>query len=597
MNIDQNWLEMPENIRKKFDNSVWIPLRAAKHFKNPIKFGYEKYTREIFSVGSIAVPTENVQDIVDNYGWDDFGLSSIQKGYIHNSSYYQADQKPLTLATDKDITGIHLVLEQDSYAEDRVSIWHLNQDLVLTFDLISENDKWLSPKDGYIEVARIERNSDRQPILLEIKAEFLKDYLCARGMALLISAHYERDYITSVPNLVNWSNKEEKKTPVGTWKGHVIPIHEGGEHYGSSTAVFHMSRTDAHLDEDVPDISSIPTDDNLISDSYSYKHQGKKLYRYLSEYWTDQIIYPGKHSVRIREDELSSSTFFITDVDGSKKNSDDLLKGGKWLWFKPDVIDTLYNRRGGYLGFYTENTGTVSCCHEYGYNIHFGVNELGLITVYAKDIAYLPEWQRIIWQGYNISPDGGISKELHASQVSANPASTKAPESFILEGYNKLSESTEKNFNFRLFKEHIELDSIFRRIHRFRSLDQSGFFALAKDVARVTADNIDTNKLQEIVQPPKGQKLGSLKSLENFLAKKYDLEQVRKITAPLVGVYELRHADAHLPSSKISEAYDLVGIDSNQLHIFQALCLLKSVTTSLWTISDMVDKWNTQPDR
>lgn len=72
---------------------------------------------------------------------------------------------------------------------------------------------------------------------------------------------------------------------------------------------------------------------------------------------------------------------------------------------------------------------------------------------------------------------------------------------------------------------------------------------------------------------------------------------MRKITAPLVGVYELRHADAHLPSSKISEAYDLVGIDSNQLHIFQALCLLKIVTTSLWTISDMVDKWNTQPDR
>lgn len=62
--------------------------------------------------------------------------------------------------------------------------------------------------------------------------------------------------------------------------------------------------------------------------------------------------------------------------------------------------------------------------------------------------------------------------------------------------------------------------------------------------------------MQSVIPPPKKTKWGSLKSLENLLASKYDRDFIRKLTAPLVGVYELRHADAHLPSSKIEEAFN-----------------------------------------
>jgi len=33
-----------------------------------------------------------------------------------------------------------------------------------------------------------------------------------------------------------------------------------------------------------------------------------------------------------------------------------------------------------------------------------------------KDIAYLPEWQQRIWSAFNVSPEGGVSDELLASQ-------------------------------------------------------------------------------------------------------------------------------------------------------------------------------------
>lgn len=45
---------------------------------------------------------------------------------------------------------------------------------------------------------------------------------------------------------------------------------------------------------------------------------------------------------------------------------------------------------------------------------HFGVNDLGLITVFAKDIGRLDPWEQRIWSAHNVTPDGGPSRELVA---------------------------------------------------------------------------------------------------------------------------------------------------------------------------------------
>jgi len=75
----------------------------------------------------------------------------------------------------------------------------------------------------------------------------------------------------------------------------------------------------------------------------------------------------------------------------------------------------------------------VGCSPDY--TVHFGINSLGLLNVYAKDIGLLPEWQQRIWAGYNVGPDGKVSKELLASQIDAEPADTQAPEAFLGGGF------------------------------------------------------------------------------------------------------------------------------------------------------------------
>ena len=50
--------------------------------------------------------------------------------------------------------------------------------------LEKRGDVWVCPQEGYIEVARLERHKKGYPIVVYIKNQFLKDYLCARNCGL-----------------------------------------------------------------------------------------------------------------------------------------------------------------------------------------------------------------------------------------------------------------------------------------------------------------------------------------------------------------------------------------------------------------------------
>ena len=106
------------------------------------------------------------------------------------------------------------------------------------------------------------------------------------------------------------------------------------------------------------------------------------------------------------------------------------------------------------------------------------------------------------------------------------------------------------------------------------------------------ADDIDIESLQKIAIPPKGTKWGSLKTIENLLALKIPRESARQITSPLVGVYELRHGDAHLPSSEIESAFNLIKIDRSLPSVIQGYQMLFACVDNLHIILGIIDNWD-----
>lgn len=585
--MNQSWFEMRDLRKRKLDKSVWVPLRAEKEIRNSVQFGFIDYSEEFIGYGSIMVPIDK-QSFTEQLDWTDVGIS-----HTHSCSFHDCKYMPADVYYNDDLEGVNLVLNQSFDNNLDCNEWHLHQDLVISLGLKREGDIWICPSQGYVEVANLERNQEGSPILLQIKNQFLKDYLCARECGLYVTSYFSRDKIYETPSVLSWkeSSKNEKEGR-DFWECRTLEIHEGGFPFGQKIAVSHVGRIDIDENEDIPDISSFPTDENVKSDFFEKSFQGKKLYRIMSELWKYEWINPAKSSPIILGDEHPIDIYYITDEGGTRESDNSLTKGGKWLWFKPELISNLLSIRGSFLNWYTRDTGSVSCAPNGG--IHFGVNDLGLITVYAKDLGYLPKWQQQIWAGFNITPEGGISKELHASQVKAEPASTLAPEPFLERVINEINEEAKKQLDIRFFRGHPSISEIIKSINRFRAIDEKGLFSLAKDIARIIVDDIDIESIQKIAIPPKNTKWGSLKTIENLLAIRLHSEYARKILSPIVGVYELRHGDAHLPSSDIENSFALIQIDRNLPYVTQGYQMIYSCVDRLYVVLQILKTWDTK---
>ena len=95
-----------------------------------------------------------------------------------------------------------------------------------------------------------------------------------------------------------------------------------------------------------------------------------------------------------------------------------------------------------------------------------------------------------------------------------------------------------------------------------------------------------------MVEPPKNTKWGSLKSLENLLATKVDVEEARRIMGPLFGIYEIRQADAHLAGKELDDSLNLVGVNQKEPYVFQGRQLLHACVTSIYRVYKILENWN-----
>lgn len=219
---------MPEVRRRKLANAVWIPLRAIHPIEKIGHHGHAGYKLELYGVGTLAVPIENKRG-AEKLGWTDVGVSHQHAGYVEEGRYIPAD---VYEDYRGEFSGLHLVLEQRSNSAEN-SEWHLHQDLVITLGLKREADIWVRPDEGYIEVARLSKKEDGSPSLLEVRASHLRDYLCARGMALYVTSYRDRVEIFEDASHIAWpENPIREINDNDRWEGRVIAIHEGGMPYG-----------------------------------------------------------------------------------------------------------------------------------------------------------------------------------------------------------------------------------------------------------------------------------------------------------------------------------------------------------------------------
>jgi hypothetical protein len=127
--------------------------------------------------------------------------------------------------------------------------------------------------------------------------------------------------------------------------------------------------------------------------------------------------------------------------------------------------------------------------------------------------------------------------------------------------------------------------SILKNCNRFVDPSITGLCALAKELNKLTVEQLDLPLLKELVRT-KDEKLGSIKRLERFICSLGD--DGRKLTAPLVGINELRQGDAHLPSEDIRDSLQLLGIIDDGNFVQMAKTMICQVAWSIGITGNLI---------
>lgn len=579
--MDQDWILQKKETRRAFSKSTWVPLRAAvdNEHGNVKNVGY---SNEFFGCGSVAFPPEN-REIAEKLGWGDIGLSRTIGPYAYEDGFYSTIDE--YQYNDKEPIGVHLVLELPLPVVGGRQ-WILNPDLVAALRLIKEDAHWVRPEENFVVVAREILDENGEQRLIEIKREYLLDYLAARNLALRLS--YYRQRVENVAALETSyyagleSHQEERDG--GRYE---LLIRDINDIFGGSWAMFRAWRTDVDEDEDAP-VMGPETNENTDYESSRGHKGGYEGVRLEGEFWRDEWIDHQGISTRVRGDADKNLPQFIVETDGtrlasSELNSEDI---GRWLWFRSSIVNELLDLRGFSLGWYTAETGCIKSTS--GYSIHFGINSSDLITIYAYDIARLPAWEQHIWAAQNVVPDGKVSSELLDSQVKAQPASTHAVEELLFEVMSMLENGFREAFDVPLFTHDINRLEAMKHISRFASKDQASLLRLAKELVRIFSDRLDVRELRKLSTHSNKDKLGSNKLLEDVLAQKVGPEKARKVFGPIAGAYDMRVGDAHPTSSKIGDALTLAGIDNSNSFLRQGEQLISNFGQSIWWIGKLL---------
>ncbi|EHH7506703.1 hypothetical protein J5T18_005325, partial [Escherichia coli] len=540
------------------------------------------YTSEFFGCGSVAFSPQ-YREIAEKLSWSNIGISSTIAPYAYEDGAYSTIEQ--YEYNDKEPIGIHLVFELPQPVVGGRQ-WILNPDLIAALRLIKEGNNWVRPEENFEVVVRENLDDKGEQCLIEIKREFLLDYLAARNLALRIS--YYRQRVENVASLETSSYvglesyKEERDG--GNYE---LIIRDINDVFGGSWAMFRTWRTDIDADEDAP-VMGPETNENTDYESSRGYRGGFEGIRVEGEFWRDEWIDHQGISTRVRGDLDKNLPQFIVETDGTRLASSALNceEIGRWLWFRSSIINELLGFRGFSLSWYTAETGNIQSTS--GYSIHFGINSSDLITVYAYDIARLPAWEQHIWAAHNIVPDGKVSSELFNSQVKAQPAATYAVEEIFFDTMDMLESGFRQVFNVPLFTHDIDRSEAMKHISRFTSKDLTSLLRLAKEIVRIFSDRLDVRELRKLSTHSNKEKLGSNKLLEDILAQKVGAEKAREIFGPIAGAYDMRVGDAHPTSSKIGEALKLAGIDENSSYLRQGEQLISNLGQSIWWVGKLL---------
>lgn len=530
----KEWLEFKDFRPSRFTSGKWIPLKLSNSDD-------ESASRVFCSVETLVVFDEAREDC-SQLDWHELGFRRDETTAHVDGDHFFAPAEYFDYDCEK-VTGILPVTEL--WHEDGEKIWELNQEIVLSLRLLRRGDVWVRPSENYVEVARLERDSiSGQPIELRIKATFLGDYLKARSASLLSTGFCCREHKGDSLVDVDWDEgNRETQEDNQEWQGY-----RGND----------LDNADIHY--------------------------------LFGKLWWKNWFEKGAVSTRIASEPHPDQIKFFTDNQSEEaKSLDEIDKEFLFLYFEPSLISSLLRDPRGHIDWWSFDSGKIGIGQT---NFPFGVNELGKIVIYARDITRIAHWFLIKLKSHNIVPEGGIGDAFYQSRVRGFFTSTVAPEKSLFESAEELQSTFESRYGSSLFRSLPSEREFLKSIHRFTSDSQEDICRLAKELNNVFMEGLEGDSIYNQLSAPSQDEFRSKKAQRrNMLAKL--IEELggdgREETRALAAIYTLRQLDAHSGSSGFEDGLELLtaGLSSENLQT-AAVCMFKELSAALGNFRNLL---------
>lgn len=399
---------------------------------------------------------------------------------------------------------------------------------------------------------------------VNIHRDYLRDFLSAMKMGLLISVVADRFANASTEEALELEKFEDSQIDEFTWLSTSIHTPEF-THHGCFRGRSILRR-------------------NFIIVPYDEPKFERSPWYYFGEQVAEESVLP---SFIVNDEGRRQALPQNTYLENYIQNG---IGSFGYLWFRPEVLQKYLQVPGYSVFFHMRNWGVAFVPGNRG-TIDVGINSQGLINAFAPDIADLPSSEQSYWASYSSLPSGEICEEMFETRMQQNPPHSPGVVELIRDVRTQLSSVFKNKFSVDLFKNVEPNEQELCRLSIGPILGQyTEVTELSKILYGWIIETMQITPLRNAVSALGGtadEKLRQIKLLEkSLIAKSLDESKARSVTAPLAGLNDLRIGAAHIGSLELEPIFQLMGASSTPESPRAAwhLCV-DSITLCLNTIS------------
>lgn len=234
-----------------------------------------------------------------------------------------------------------------------------------------------------------------------------------------------------------------------------------------------------------------------------------------------------------------------------------------YLYFRPEVLQKYLQVPGYSVFFHMRNWGVASLPGDRG-TIDVGINSQELVNAFAPDIADLSLAEQAYWASFSSLPSGEICEELFQTRMQNNPPHSPGVVDLIRDARSQLNAIFQHQISVDLFS---DIEPSKQELSRLSVGPLNNQFTEVLELAKIlygwVIETMQVDPLRNTLSSLGGtvdKNLRQIKLLEKILmAKGLDEKQARSITAPLVGLNELRIGSAHIGIPEQEPIFQLMG--------------------------------------